>query len=86
MERRRSSESICRCGGPRRVKFSAFLRATHGGLRWANDVIDLLLERKLNFSWHAYHEDFFGLYYGDGSLPDPGNANTPLSSVIAMDA
>ena len=49
-----------------------------GGLRWASDVIDVLLERKVNFCWHAYHEDFFALYYGDGSLPEPGNANAPL--------
>ncbi len=49
-----------------------------GGLRWVADMLDLLRARHLHFSYHAYHEDAFGIYRGGGALPDPANANTPL--------
>jgi endoglucanase len=49
-----------------------------GGVQWATDMIDLLKEYKLHFTYHSYHESSFGLYWGDGSLPDPSNANDPL--------
>jgi endoglucanase len=34
--------------------------------------------RKLSFTYHAYHEDGFGIYRGSGTLPDTARANTPL--------
>jgi endoglucanase len=49
-----------------------------GGLRWVGDMLDLLGERGLSFTYHAYHEDSFGIYRGGGALPDPARANTPL--------
>ena len=49
-----------------------------GGLRWSNDMLDLILERNLSFAYHDYHEQHMGIFYGDGSLPDPKHANTPL--------
>jgi len=49
-----------------------------GGLRWVADMLDLLRARHLNFSYHSYHEDAFGIYRGYGTLPDPANANEPL--------
>jgi endoglucanase len=49
-----------------------------GGLRWAEDMLDLILERDLSFAFHDYHEEQMGLYRGDGSLPSPENANKPL--------
>jgi endoglucanase len=49
-----------------------------GGLRWVEDMLDLLAERELPFTYHAYHEDNFGIYYGYGTLPDPARANQPL--------
>jgi endoglucanase len=49
-----------------------------GGLEWVSDMLDLLNERGLPFTFHAYHEDAFGIYYGDGKLPDEANANQPL--------
>jgi endoglucanase len=49
-----------------------------GGLRWVEDMLDLLQERRVGFSYHDYHEASMGIYYGDGTLPDPANANTPL--------
>ena len=53
-----------------------------GGLRWTGDMLDLVLERNLSFSFHAYHDDQMGIYYGDDTLPDPGNANTALVSLL----
>jgi endoglucanase len=49
-----------------------------GGLRWVADMLDLMRARHLHFSYHSYHESMFGIYRGDGTLPDPANANTPL--------
>src|SRR5262249_25852731 len=36
-----------------------------GGLRWAEDMLDLIGERGLSFAFHDYHEDSMGLYYGN---------------------
>jgi endoglucanase len=49
-----------------------------GGLRWVSDMLDILAARRLSFTYHAYHEDSFGLYRGTGALPDPRNANPAL--------
>ena len=41
-------------------------------------MLDLILEENLHFAYHDYHEVFFGIYFGDDTLPDPNNANTAL--------
>ena len=48
-----------------------------GGLRWVSDMVGILKEKNIPFTYHAYHEDNFGLYFG-GGLPDPNNVNQPL--------
>ncbi len=53
-----------------------------GGLRWVEDMLDLLIERNLHFSYHDYHESNFGIYFGDDTLPDPNNANTGLIDLL----
>ncbi|HET9929202.1 MAG TPA: hypothetical protein VFQ35_00880, partial [Polyangiaceae bacterium] len=58
--------------------YRACFEGDKGGLNWVSDMLDLLRERSLPFTYHAYHEDAFGIYYGDGTLPDPENANRPL--------
>ena len=62
------------------------IRATfdddRGGLRWVGDMLDLLLENKVSFAYHDYHESNFGLYFGDDTLPDPNNANTALIDLL----
>lgn len=40
-----------------------------GGTRWVSDMLDLLLEHDVSFAYHDYHEDFMGIYLGDGQLP-----------------
>jgi endoglucanase len=50
-----------------------------GGLRWVGDMLELLDQRGLSFTYHAYHEDSFGIYRGSGvAPPDPAQANDPL--------
>jgi len=53
-----------------------------GGLRWVTDMLEIMRARKLSFSYHAYHEDGFGLYRGGGALPDPARANTALINLF----
>ena len=49
-----------------------------GGLQWVTDMIDIAIANNLHFTYHTYHEDSFGLYYGYGALPDPAEVNQPL--------
>jgi hypothetical protein len=49
-----------------------------GGERWVSDMVDLLKKYKVNFTYHVYHEDNFGLYYGYGKPVDTTQANTGL--------
>jgi endoglucanase len=51
--------------------------ADRGGLAWVADMLDLAAENGLSFSYHAYHEDGFGLYRGGGAI-DPARANKEL--------
>ena len=48
-----------------------------GGLTWVADMYDILKTNDIHFTYHAYHEDAFGLYLGN-NLPDPNNVNQPL--------
>lgn len=48
-----------------------------GGLAWVSDMLDLAREKQLSFAYHAYHEDYFALYYG-GGVPRPERSNQPL--------
>lgn len=49
-----------------------------GGLQWVTDMIDIAKANNFYFTYHTYHEDSFGLYFGYGTLPDPSKANQPL--------
>jgi endoglucanase len=53
-----------------------------GGERWTADMLDLLLEKNLSFTYHDYHEEYFGLYLGEGSLPEPKSENRLLAEVF----
>lgn len=53
-----------------------------GGLAWIGDVIDLVHARGTPYTFHAYHEDFFGLYLGDGPV-DPAHANQSLIDLLS---
>jgi endoglucanase len=49
-----------------------------GGLQWVTDMIDIAAANNFYFTYHSYHEDNFGLYFGYGTLPDPLQVNQPL--------
>jgi endoglucanase len=49
-----------------------------GGLNWVKDVIEILKNANINFTYHDYHETGFGIYKGDERLPDPDYANNEL--------
>lgn len=36
-----------------------------GGLHWVEDMLDLLLERNVHFTYHSYHEWAFPIFQGD---------------------
>ncbi|WP_282054408.1 glycoside hydrolase family 5 protein [Maribacter luteus] len=49
-----------------------------GGLQFVEDMLDVILDNEIHFTYHSYHEDSFGLYFGYGELPSTSNANTDL--------
>jgi endoglucanase len=55
-----------------------------GGLQFVNDVIDITKASNIHFTYHAYHESSFGIYYGDSGLPDPAQANQPLIDLFTQ--
>lgn len=55
-----------------------------GGLNWVKDVLDIVKQNDLSYTYHAYHEDSYGLYFGNDSLPDPANSNKELINLFKM--
>lgn len=53
-----------------------------GGETWVQDMLDLIIERKLGFAYHDYHEIAFGLFVGDSGLPNVYSANQLLYDVF----
>jgi endoglucanase len=60
----------------------AAFEADRGGERWTADMLDLLAKNQLSFTYHDYHEDAFGMFFGDKGLPDPNNSNRALIQVF----
>jgi len=48
------------------------------GLRWVEDMLDIMKANGLHFTYHSYSGESFGIYPEDGVLPDPSHANKPL--------
>ena len=53
-----------------------------GGLQFVEDMLDIIISNNIHFTYHSYHEDSFGLYFGSGSLPIDSNANLPLINLF----
>lgn len=49
-----------------------------GGINYVRDMVEIAKENNIHFTYHAYHEDAFGIYRGYNSLPSSGSANQPL--------
>jgi endoglucanase len=56
-----------------------------GGLRWAQDMIDLLEANNLHFAYSEYHGADFGIYDGDQGLPDPATVNQALVDLLTSE-
>lgn len=52
-----------------------------GGDDWVADVLDILIASNLSFTYHAWHEDAFGIYSNSG-LPDEKSVNKKLVEVL----
>lgn len=52
-----------------------------GGDRWVSDMIDILDEYDIHFTYHAYHEGSFGLY-GNSAYELPAERNEVLAEVF----
>lgn len=57
-------------------------RNEKGGLNWVTDMLDILKKNHVNFTYHVYHEDNFGLYYGYGKPINTGQANSALIALF----
>jgi endoglucanase len=53
-----------------------------GGLAWVNDMIDIMVENDLHFTYHSYHDDEWGIYGNSDGLPDPASVNQPLVNLF----
>lgn len=55
-----------------------------GGIDFVSDMIEIVRTNGISFSYHAYHESSFGIYYDNGGLPSPTNANTELINLLTQ--
>lgn len=53
-----------------------------GGLEWVRDMLSIAHENNLSYTYHAYHEDSYGLYYNAGVLPNSNAANKGLIALF----
>jgi len=49
-----------------------------GGIVWVEDMVTLLLEKNIHFTYFDYHGDTFGIYLGFEALPNPNNARQTM--------
>ncbi len=52
-----------------------------GGEIWVSDMLDICKDNSINFNYHTYHEEAFGLYL-NSSRELPGKLNTLLMEVF----
>lgn len=55
-----------------------------GGLQFVADMLEIIAKYDIHFTYHAYHEDSFGLFYGYNSLPQLNNANLGLINLFTQ--
>lgn len=58
--------------------YEACFKRKKGGLDWVNDMLDIAIKHKIHFTYHAYHEDAFGIYKGYNELPKENDSNKKL--------
>ncbi|HEX9059554.1 MAG TPA: cellulase family glycosylhydrolase, partial [Clostridia bacterium] len=55
-----------------------------GGIQWVSDMLDIMNKYNVNYTYHDYHEDGFGIYKNSSGLPDEASANTDLISLFKL--
>ncbi|PCJ95365.1 MAG: glycoside hydrolase family 5 [Flavobacteriaceae bacterium] len=55
-----------------------------GGLNWVKDVLEIANENNLNYTYHAYHEDSYGVYSMAERLPNAESANEELINLFMV--
>jgi endoglucanase len=58
------------------------LYENHGGLNWVKDVLDLLKEHHIHYTYFSYHDGVFGIYTNPVGLPDPLYMSTELFDLL----
>ncbi len=48
-----------------------------GGCSWVGDILDICQEKSLNYNYHTWHEENFGIWTNSSDLP-PADPNQPL--------
>jgi len=69
-------------------EFGAIRYAFEGGKNgsgWVRDVVAISKEKGFHYSYHTYHEDLFGVFYGYGQPVNPNNHNVGLMQVLQSD-
>lgn len=59
---------------------SAF-QGGRGGLQYVSDLLDLIVDHGIHFTYHTYHEPAFGIYKGSGKV-DTSQANHGLIALF----
>lgn len=57
--------------------------AGKGGLNWVRDMVELMNEYGLDYTYHAYHEYSFGIYQDGTCLPSIATANRELIELFS---
>ncbi|MFT7561566.1 MAG: aryl-phospho-beta-D-glucosidase BglC (GH1 family) [Flavobacteriales bacterium] len=61
--------------------YKATFQNNHGGENYLIDMLAVIKKYKLHQTYHVYHEEAFGLYWGDDEI-DPENKNRALEGIL----
>lgn len=53
-----------------------------GGIRWVEDMLNILAQSNVHFTYHTYHEDAFGIYPGYGKRIDTTQGRQDLIALF----
>jgi endoglucanase len=55
-----------------------------GGATWVGDMLDIIKSNKIHSTYHAYHEDSFGIYPGYGTPVVPSAGRSELINLFKL--
>jgi len=53
-----------------------------GGIAYVRDMLDVMIERDLHFTYYSYHQADFGIYGNTTGLPSSDDVNQPLVELL----